>query len=232
MRRMSFELSFLRQSYICAPALSAGQVDGIKFRSGPDRNFLLFPRQIPRGYISWCEQSVTNRRAWPRRKLRTCQRWSRIDFRRCIRTRYKGYWAARSTLQLRLDPFYRLPVSLILKHLSKCSLSKNDIREKKMKWKKVSRNLVIISFPIDICVHALRSVREEWRSMNVDAINERESFHFWYTWRRYDPWLDGKYWQTRNDEGLGNRSTSSTCSNSGWLFNNEVAWSGNESSCI
>lgn len=70
------------------------------------------------------------RRAWPRRKLRTCQRWSRIDFRRCIRTRYKGYWAARSTLQLRLDPFYRLPVSLVLKNLSKCSLSKNDIRKK------------------------------------------------------------------------------------------------------
>lgn len=33
MRRMSFELSFLRQSYICTPALSTGQVDGIKFRS-------------------------------------------------------------------------------------------------------------------------------------------------------------------------------------------------------
>lgn len=63
MRCMSFELSFLRQSYICAPALSAGQVDGIKFHSGPfprDRNFLLFPPQIPRGYISRCEQNVAN----------------------------------------------------------------------------------------------------------------------------------------------------------------------------
>lgn len=166
---MSFELSFLRQSYICAPALSAGQVDGIKFRSGPfppDRNFLPFPPQISRGYISQCEQSVANRSASV--KTFGSAAMNRDAFRRCIRTRYKGNWVARSTLQL-LDPFYRPPVSLILKYISKCSLSKNDIW-KKWNKKKVSRNFVIISFPIDICVRALRAVAKNdgaWMSMQL-----------------------------------------------------------------
>jgi len=70
----------------------------------------------------------------PRRKLRPRPRWSlESGFRRCIRTRYKGYRAARSTLQLRLDPFYRPPVSLILKYLSKVLSIEKRYMGKKMK---------------------------------------------------------------------------------------------------
>lgn len=196
MRRLSFELSFLRQSYICAPALSAGQVDGIKFRSGPfpcDRNSLLFAPRIPRGYISRRETERRLRdRPGPGENFG--RRWSRIGFRRRdTNARYKGIpsgainftIATRSLLSPACVAYIKAPLETL-------SIEKRYTRRGGRGWnKKVSCNSVIISFSIGICVRALRAFHEEWRSMNVDAINERGSFHFRYTWRRYDPSLMG-----------------------------------------
>lgn len=231
MRRMSSELSFLRQSYICAPALSAGQVDGIKFRSREsDETFPLIP---PFYRLS---RSRENRiyflhrtgqlREWSGRKIsHSLARIVRHEF-LARNQRDKEIPNGVIDFAIAFRSLYR-PAADASRRVARIKVPCGNglyICIEKRYIRKHPCNFVTLSFPRDIsCVriHAAPAfhVREEWRSMSeqlTDADLFIFSIHLTEIWSRFD----GRYWQTRYDEGFGNRSMSSACPNSGWLFSN------------